>query len=53
MKVDVLNIKGEKSGRTIDLPDNVFGVEPNEHVMYLAVKVFLVYCFQWLCDHYH
>ena len=41
MTVDVLNINGEKTGRSIDLPDSVFGIEPNEHVMYLAVKQFL------------
>lgn len=38
MQVEVLNIKGEKTGRTIELPDNVFGIEPNDHVIYLAVK---------------
>jgi large subunit ribosomal protein L4 len=38
MQVDVLNIKGEKSGRSIELPDEIFGVEPNDHVIYLAVK---------------
>src|SRR5213079_228475 len=41
MQVEVLNIKGKKTGRTVDLPDDVFGVEPNEHVIYLAVKQFL------------
>jgi large subunit ribosomal protein L4 len=41
MQADVLNIKGEKTGRTIDLPDEIFGVEPNEHVVYLAVKQYL------------
>lgn len=38
MQVDVLNIQGEKTGRTIELPDNIFGIEPNDHVIYLAVK---------------
>jgi len=38
MKVDVLNINGKAAGRSIDLPDNIFGVEPNEHAIYLAVK---------------
>ncbi|MBS1747656.1 MAG: 50S ribosomal protein L4 [Bacteroidetes bacterium] len=38
MQVDVLNIKGEKTGRTVELPDYVFGIEPNDHVIYLAVK---------------
>jgi large subunit ribosomal protein L4 len=41
MQVDILNIKGEKSGRTIDLPEEIFGVEPNNHVIYLAVKQYL------------
>lgn len=41
MQVDILNLKGEKSGRTIDLPDEIFGVEPNDHVIYLAVKQYL------------
>src|SRR6476660_5397011 len=38
MQVDVLNIKGKKTGRTIELPDEIFGAEPNDHVIYLAVK---------------
>lgn len=38
MQVDILNIKGEKTGRTVELPDDVFGIEPNDHVIYLAVK---------------
>ena len=38
MEVEVLNIKGEKTGRTVELPDDVFGIEPNDHVIYLAVK---------------
>ena len=41
MQLDILNIKGEKSGRTIDLPEDIFGVEPNNHVIYLAVKQYL------------
>ena len=41
MQVDILNIKGEKTGRTIDLPEDIFGVEPNDHVIYLAVKQYL------------
>ena len=41
MQVDVLNIKGEKTGRSVDLPDEIFGIEPNNHVIYLAVKQFL------------
>ncbi len=41
MKVDVLNIEGKSTGRSIELSDDVFGIEPNEHVVYLAVKQFL------------
>lgn len=40
MKVDVVNIQGESTGRKVDLPDNIFGIEPNEHAVYLAVKAF-------------
>jgi len=38
MQVDIINTKGEKTGRTIDLPEEIFGIEPNDHVIYLAVK---------------
>ncbi|MBN8833609.1 MAG: 50S ribosomal protein L4 [Niastella sp. SCN 39-18] len=38
MQVDIVNIKGEKTGRTLDLPTEIFGIEPNDHVIYLAVK---------------
>ena len=38
MEVKVLNIKGEETGRTVTLEDAIFGIEPNEHVMYLDVK---------------
>jgi large subunit ribosomal protein L4 len=41
MKIDVLNTEGKSTGRSIDLPENIFGVEPNEHVVYLAVKSYL------------
>jgi large subunit ribosomal protein L4 len=41
MQVDILNIKGEKTGRSVDLPDEIFAVEPNNHVIWLAVKQFL------------
>jgi large subunit ribosomal protein L4 len=41
MKIDVLNTEGKPTGRSIDLPENIFGVEPNEHVVYLAVKSYL------------
>src|ERR1700761_3913786 len=41
MQVDVLNSKGGKTGRSIELPDDIFNVEPNDHVLYLAVKQYL------------
>ena len=41
MQVDVLNIEGKKSGRTVELSEEIFGVEPNNHVVYLAVKQYL------------
>lgn len=41
MQVDVLNIQGQKTGRSIELPEEIFGIEPNEHVVYLAVKQYL------------
>ncbi|MCO5236667.1 MAG: 50S ribosomal protein L4 [Chitinophagaceae bacterium] len=41
MQVDILNKAGEKTGRTAELPDEIFGIEPNDHVIYLAVKQFL------------
>jgi len=41
MQVEVLNTKGKKTGRTVELPEEIFGAEPNNHVIYLAVKQFL------------
>ena len=41
MQLDVLNIKGAKTGRTLELPADIFEVEPNDHVIYLAVKQYL------------
>ncbi len=38
MQVDVLNTQGQKTGRTVELPEEIFGIEPNDHVIYLAVK---------------
>lgn len=40
MQVDIINAKGEKTGRSVELPDEIFGIEPNDHVIYLAVKQF-------------
>ena len=41
MQVDVLDSKGAKTGRSVELPDDVFNVEPNDHCIYLAVKQYL------------
>lgn len=41
MQLEVLNSKGKKTGRTVDLPEDIFGTEPNNHVIYLAVKQYL------------
>lgn len=41
MEVSVLNIKGEDTGRKVALNESVFGIEPNNHVIYLAVKQYL------------
>ncbi len=38
MKIDVLGINGKSTGRQVDLPDNIFGIEPNNHAIYLDVK---------------
>ena len=41
MELTVYNIKGEDTGRKVQLNDSIYAVEPNEHVMYLAVKQYL------------
>jgi large subunit ribosomal protein L4 len=41
MTIEVLNTAGQKTGRTVELPEEIFGVEPNDHVLYLAVKQYL------------
>lgn len=41
MEVSVLNIKGEDTGRKVVLNDSIFGIEPNDHVIYLAVNQYL------------
>jgi large subunit ribosomal protein L4 len=41
MQLDILNSKGEKTGRTVELPEEIFGIEPNDHVIYLAVKQYM------------
>ncbi|MFN4284722.1 MAG: 50S ribosomal protein L4 [Lacibacter sp.] len=41
MQVEVLNKAGQATGRKVELPDEIFGIEPNDHVIYLAVKQYL------------
>lgn len=41
MDINVLDIKGQETGRKVTLNENIFGIEPNEHVLYLAVKQYL------------
>lgn len=41
MEVSVLNINGQETGRKVTLNDAIFGIEPNDHVIYLDVKQYL------------
>ena len=41
MEVSVLDIKGQETGRKVALNDAIFGIEPNDHVLYLDVKQYL------------
>ena len=41
MKLDILKIDGTASGEQLELSDDIFGVEPNDHAIYLAVKAYL------------
>jgi len=41
MKIEVLNISGQKTGKTVDLDETIFGIEPNDHAIYLDVKRYL------------
>ena len=41
MEVSVLNINGENTGRTVTLDESIFGIEPNEHVVYMDVRQYL------------
>lgn len=41
MEVKVLNIQGQETGRTVELPEDIFGLEPNNHAIYLAVKQYM------------
>ena len=41
MDINVLNIKGQETGRKVTLTESIFGIEPNDHVLYLDVKQYL------------
>ena len=41
MELSVYNIKGEDTGRKVTLNDSIFGIEPNDHAIYLDVKQYL------------
>ena len=41
MELNVLNIKGQETGRKVTLDESIFGIEPNDHVLYLDVKQYL------------
>jgi large subunit ribosomal protein L4 len=41
MTVEIFKINGSKSGKKIKLDDDIFGIEPNDHALYLSVKAYL------------
>ena len=41
MKVKVVNIEGKDTGKSVELNDSIFGIEPNEHAVYLDVKQYM------------
>ncbi len=41
MELPVINTSGSETGKTVSLPDNVFGITPNDHAIYLDVKQYL------------
>ncbi len=41
MEVTILNIEGKETGRKVNLNDSIFGIEPNDHAIYLDTKQFL------------
>ncbi|MBL0192097.1 MAG: 50S ribosomal protein L4 [Saprospiraceae bacterium] len=43
MTAEVYNKQGEKTGRSLSLPAEIFGIEPSEHTVYLAVKQYLAH----------
>jgi large subunit ribosomal protein L4 len=41
MELNIVNIKGEDTGRKVSLNDTIFGIEPNDHAIYLDVKLYM------------
>jgi large subunit ribosomal protein L4 len=41
MEINVLNVSGQETGAKVQLSDTVFGIEPNDHAIYLDVKLYL------------
>ncbi|MBN2347905.1 MAG: 50S ribosomal protein L4 [Bacteroidales bacterium] len=41
MKLAIVNITGKDTGKTVELKDSIFGIEPNDHAIYLDVKQYL------------
>jgi large subunit ribosomal protein L4 len=41
MKIPVFNIEGKETGKKVDLKDSIFGIEPNDHAIYLDVKHYM------------
>ena len=41
MELSVLNINGQETGRKVTLNESIFGIEPNDHVLYLDVKQYM------------
>jgi len=41
MKLDIYKIDGKSSGKKVDISKDIFGIEPNDHAIYLAVKTYL------------
>ena len=47
MKIAVHNIKGKETSKKVDLSKDIFGVEPNDHAIYLDVKQYLAAQKNW------
>ena len=41
MELTIYNLKGEKTNRTVTLNDSIFGIDPNDHAIYLDTKQYL------------